>query len=144
MEFKLISEFNKELFFSYRNMKFIGIPLEVSLASEFRSSAIFHLNEIIIQGELPGNLDGVLIEYRFEDKDYYMKWICYFDSQPSESEEEIMSGIFGYVTGDMPNISNKEIAFYFEEKYLHQSLPKISTSLNNWVYLNSKKFYCTV
>lgn len=137
MELKFISEYKNEIFFSYRNKKYIGIPFELSLASEFWSSGIYQLHQVIIEGKLPKNLEGVFIEYHFEEKSYHMKWICYFNSQPSESDEEIMSDIFGYVLADMPNISNKDIAFHTEEKYLHQPIPELITNFKDWIFFKS-------
>lgn len=76
-----------------------------------------------------------MIEYLFEEKVYNMKWICYFKALPSELDIETMWDIFGYVLGDMPNISNRDISFKTDVKYLHQTLPKPIDNLNDWVFL---------
>ncbi len=134
-EFKFITAYRNEIVFTYGHKKYVGKSFESHLEGEFRDSAKFHLNEAIIEGKLPSHLTGVIIEYLFEEKEYHMTWLCYFGTLPSESDEEIMGDIFGYILGDMPNISNSDIFFKIESKYLHQTLPKPVNNLRDWIFI---------
>ena len=137
-ELKFITECSNEIVFTYQNKKYLGKPVESDLADKCRDSGRYHVNEAIIQGDLPYHLEGVMIEYLFQEKEYHMKWICYFNALPSESDKETMWDIFGNILGDMPNISNRDILFKTDAKYLHQTLPKPIDNLLNWVFLRPK------
>lgn len=137
-ELKYISEYSNEIIFIYGNKTYVGKPLQSNLAATFRDSGRYHLNQAIFQGDIPSNLEGVKIEYLFEEKEYHMIWLCYFNALPSEADEEIMWDIFGYILGDMPNISNSDICFKTDAKYLHQSIPKPIDNLFDWVFIRPK------
>ena len=137
MELKFVREVQNQVIFLYNKKIYIGIPHELDLASKFKDSAIYFLHQLIAQKDLPINLIGIKIDYLFEEKKYNLNWICYFDVSPSEDDQEILSDAFGNILGDMPNISNADIAFQCNEKYLNMPLPELLHDLNKWVYIKA-------
>ena len=137
MELKFIREVQNEIIFLHNKKIYVGIPNELDLASKFKDSAIYYLHHLIAQKDLPKNLIGVKIDYLFEENNYNLSWICYFDVSHSEEDQDILSDVFGNVVGDMPDIRNTDVSFQCSEEYFDKPLPNLLHELNKWVYIKA-------